>query len=386
MSEAALVRQGRVLPMPVVLVGISVGLAVLGFALRFLIYRYVMPGADPAEFFKVMCRWDCEWYVRLAETGYDPFPTPQMINAGNWAFFPLYPMLIGLLRIVTGLPAIPLAAMVGTLCCIGASLLAWPLLHRRLPAYTLFSAFLLCGPFSFYFTTFFTETLFVLLTLAVFLALKARRLVLAALFAAALSATRIVGVFIVFAILWEVWVMHRERGGRLIDFLPTVLREPRLVLVFAVAPLGLFAYMLFLHLHIGDALAFQHVQRAWGRPTGLPPVFIWNGLASVPQEGWWPTASQWLGGAAVLGYVLVGALFLTRRTGMGIFALIALTLPLFAGLASMIRFVVGLAPMPLVLADLVGRTRTGFVIGLLVMLASTYLVTEAWLDWRVALV
>ena len=37
----------------------------------------------PADYFDVLCRWDCEWYVRMAEEGYDRFPTANRSNAGN---------------------------------------------------------------------------------------------------------------------------------------------------------------------------------------------------------------------------------------------------------------------------------------------------------------
>ena len=67
---------------------------------------------------------------------------------------------------------------------------------------------------------------------------------------------------------------------------------------------GLFAYMAYLHFHIGDALAFSHVQRAWARPTGLPPVFVWNALTSFPKVGWVPTPSQQLAVAVLTGYAL----------------------------------------------------------------------------------
>lgn len=370
----------------VVLVAIAAGFALAGFALRYAAFRLAIPDADPGAFLTTFCRWDCEWYVRLAENGYDGFPTPKLLNAGNWAFFPAYPMFIGVLQGVTGVPTLIVAAVAGTLLTMAAPLVAWPLLGRNLRAYTLLCAFLLCGPFSFYFTTFFTETLFFLLTLAVFAALQARRFVLAGLLAAALSATRIVGVFIVFAILWEVWVEHRRAGGTWRTFIPATLKRPDLVLTFALAPLGLFAYMLFLHLHIGDALAFQHVQRAWGRPSGVPPVFIWNGLMNFPAEGIWPTPPQRLAFAALVGYALVLGLFFTRRVGMGLYAGIALTLPLFAGLASMTRFVAGMAPLSLLVADLLARRRWSFGLGLVFILLGAWFGALGWLDWDLALV
>ena len=386
MQEVALSRQDAAIPGLLTRMAIVVLFAGFGICARYLAYRLAIPDADPAGFFKVMCRWDCEWYVRLAESGYDPFPTPRMINAGNWAFFPLYPMTIGVLRHLTGLPTLELSAAVSVLISMGTALVAWPLLGRSLRAFTLFAAFILAGPFSFYFTTFFTETLFIFLNVAVFAALQRRQWLVAGVLAAGLSATRIVGVFIVFAILWEVWVTHRERGGTWRDFIPATLARPELVLTFAIAPLGLFAYMAFLHLHVGDALAFQHVQRAWGRPSGLPPVFIWNGLTSLPGEGWWPTASQFLAAAAVAAYALIVGLVLTGRIGMAIYAFVALTLPLFAGLASMVRFVAGMGPMSLLLADLFGRSRVGFAVGLLLVLVGGWYGTFGWLDWNLALV
>lgn len=369
-----------------VLIAIAVALAIAGFALRLLAFQYTVPTAELSDFTRYICRWDCEWYVRMAESGYDGFPTPKLITAANWAFFPLYPLFIGALTNLTGAPLLTLAAVTSTLGSMLAALIAWPLLGRSVRAYTLFAAFLLCGPFSFYFTTFFTETLFVLLTVSVFASLHHRQFLLAAVLAAALSATRIVGVFIVFAILWEVWQAHKERGGTWRDFIPDTLARPQLVLAFAIAPLGLFAYMVFLHIHIGDALAFQHVQRAWGRPFGLPPQFIWNGLTTLPKDTFWPTASQWLAGGAVIAFLLTLCLFLTRRIGMGIFALIALTLPLFAGLASMIRFTAGMAPLSILLANWLSRTRIGFIIGLGAIFVSAWFVTLAWYNWSAALV
>jgi hypothetical protein len=270
---------------------------------------------------------------------------------------------------------------------IGAVRIAWPLLGRNLLAYTLFSVFLLAGPFSIYFTTFYTEVLFLFLTICVFAALKERRFLLAGLFAAGLSATRIVGVFIVFAILVDVWLDHRERGGTWRNFIPAVCARPELLLSFALAPLGLFAYMGFLHLQMGDALAFQHVQCAWGRPFGLPPVFVWNALTNTPADGSLiPTPSRILGIVTVLGYVLSVVLLVKKRFAMATYSLLALTLPLFAGMASMLRFVSGLAPMPITLCEVLGKNRIVFAISLLLMLVGAWYGTIGWLTQYLALV
>jgi hypothetical protein len=376
MTDTVALRANRTIPLGATLIVIPVIAALAGLIIRYLAFAATVDNASLSTFADGLCRWDCTWYVHLAEVGYDGFPTPKLINGGNWAFFPLYPMLVGLVRNLTGIPTMLVATTLSVALSIGATRLAWPLLGRNLYAYTLFAAFLLASPVSIYFTTFYTEVLFLFLTVAVFAALKVRNFLFAGLLAAALSATRIVGVFIVFAIVIEMWLAHRERGGTWRDFIPAVLRRPEQFFALAIAPLGLFAYMAFLHFHIGDALAFQHVQRAWGRPFGLPPVFIWYSLMSA----------QLLGVVAVAGYALAITLWIRRRYAMSAYALLCITLPLFAGMASMLRFVSGLAPIVLMLCELLGRNRIVFLVSLLLFLVGTWFGTVGWLTDYLTLV
>lgn len=386
MSDAVALRSPRTLPLEAVLILIPVVLAVVGLAIRYAGYAATAPDATLANFADGMCRWDCHWYVKLAEKGYDGFPTPTLINAGNWAFFPLYPMLVALVRGLTGLETIVTATGLSIMLCIGAARVAWPLLGRDLRAYTLFVAFLVAGPFSIWFTTFYTEVLFLFLTVCVFAALQRRNIVLAGIFAALLSATRIVGVFIVFALAIEIWRAHREAGGTWRDFVPGVLKRPDWLLGIFLAPLGMFAYMLFLHLKIGDALAFSHVQRAWARPTGLPPMFLYEALFNPAPGAAMPTFSQQLAAGTLVGYALAILLIVRRHYAMGIYALLCLTAPLFAGMASMLRFTAGLAPMPLMLTELLAARRWLFAVSLLVFLASGYFTTIGWLTGYLSLV
>jgi hypothetical protein len=386
MSDAVALRSPRTLPLGVVLVLIPLALAFAGLAIRYLAYAATVDDASISNFAQGMCRWDCSWYVKLSQTGYDPFPVPTMINAGNWAFFPLYPILVAIVRTLTGLQTIVAATGLSIVLCIVSARVVWPLLGKDLRAYTLFSAFLLAGPFSIWFTTFYTEALFLLLSLCVFAALQKKQFLLAGLFAALLSGTRIVGVFIVFAILIEIWRAHRAAGGSWRDFIPAVLKQPTQLLAIFIAPLGLFAYMAYLHFHIGDALAFSHVQRAWSRPTGSPVVFVWNALTSFPKEGWIPTPSQQLAVAVIVGYALAIALLVRKRYGMAVYALICLTLPLFAGMASVARFTAALAPMPLMLTELLASRRWLFAVSLFLLLAAGYFTTVGWLTGYLSLV
>lgn len=369
----------RALPLPVVLVGIPVIMTLVGLLLRYAGYATAVPEASIAGFADGLCRWDCLWYVRLAEGGYDPFPVPRMIMAGNWAFFPAFPMLVGALRIITGLETTLVATITSIMLANAAVLLAWPLLERNLRAYALYATFILAGPASIYYTTFYTEVLFVLLTTAVFVALKRGHYLAAGVLGALLSATRIVGVFIVFAIVVQALIDHRRAGGSWRGFIPAALRRPDLVLAVFVAPLGLFAYMAYLHFHIGDALAFQHVQVAWARKLDNPLTFLWHGLNRFPAEGWLPTVSQFLALSAIIGLVLSLVLAWRRQFAEAIFCAICIVLPLGAGLASMMRFVTALAPLTILASTLLSRYWPVWAAAMLACLVGGYYAPIGWI-------
>jgi hypothetical protein len=376
----------RAMPTRLVIILIPLAFALIGIALRYAAFAAINADSTFLGFVSGMCRWDCGWYVTLAQKGYDPFPIPSMINAGNWAFFPLYPMFVGVLRIVTGLPTMLVATIASITLTWAAVVIAWPLFHNNFRAYVLYSAFLLAGPFSIYFTTFYTEVMFLLWITCVFVALQQRNYLAAGLFAALLSATRIVGVFIVFAIVLQVWLDHRKDGGTFKSFVTGIWTRTDVLLAIFIAPLGLFGYMAYLHYQVGDALAFQHTQRAWGRPMGNPAFYVWQGLTRFPTTGWIPTVSQQLAFTAVTGLVMSVVLAIRKQYGAALFCAICLTLPLFAGLASVLRFTVGLAPISILAMVLLSRWRWSFWAGLALILVTDYLFVAGWLGGYLTLV
>jgi len=368
------------------LIGVPLAFAVIGLVLRYLAFAASVPDASLATFADGLCRWDCGWYVIIADSGYDPFPIPKMIGAGNWPFFPLSPLLVAAVHAVVPGSTIVIATLVSIALAMLAAISAWPLLAGDRRAYVLYSAFLLAGPFSIYFTTFYTEVLFVLLTTLVFVALRRSNYLMAGLAGAFLSATRIVGVFIVFSIVVQAFLDYRRDGGRLAGFIPWALRTPPLVLAVFLAPAGLFAYMAFLYWRIGDGLAFSHVQRAWARSVGSPLHYLGRGLTAWPPEGLVPTVSQQLALVAIFGLALTAILFWRRAWPAAIFCLACLILPLFAGLASMLRFVAAQAPLMLLVMVFLARWRWLAVVSLLAFLAADYFFTVGWLAGVLTLV
>jgi hypothetical protein len=389
-SDAAVIAAPRPIglrvPLAVTIALIPVAFILIGLVIRYFAYASVVSDETITGFPMGLCRWDCGWYVYMAEHGYHGFPTPGQNAAGNWAFFPLMPMVVGAFRAFTHMPTMPLATGISIAMSYATSVLAWPLLGRNLRAYTLFSAYLLAGPFSIYFTTFMTEAAFILLTTGVLLALERKAYLAAGLVAGLLSATRIVGVVMSVAMLVQLFAEHRAANRPLRSFVPDVLKRPDVVLGLLLAPLGAFVYMAFLNWWIGDGLAFLHVQRAWARAYGNPLTFVWDALTDFPKAGLVPTFPQQLAVAVITGYALMGVLAWRRKWAGATFSLISLTIPLFAGMASTLRFTAALAPLAIEGAKILGANRIVFALALVGFLVADYFVTTNWITGALSLV
>src|SRR6185312_12178909 len=292
-------------PLAATLALIPAGFVLIGLVIRYFGYAASVGDESIAGFPMGMCRWDCGWYIYIAEHGYHHFPTPGMNAAGNWAFFPLMPVFVGLVHMVLAMvPTMTLATGISILMAYVTSIIAWPLLGRDLKAYTIFSAYLLAGPWSIYFTTFMTEAAFILITTAALVALERRSYLSAGIAAGLLSATRIVGVFMSIAMAAQLLGDHIAARKPLRSFIPEILRRPDILLGLLLAPMGAFVYMAFLRLYVGDGLAFLHVQRAWARAYGNPLMFVWDALTDFPKAVWITTFPQQLAAAVITGFVL----------------------------------------------------------------------------------
>lgn len=378
-------KRPRDLSQAVLLVSVPLLFLLSGIAIRYL--AYAAGSADPtlAGYVSAMCRWDCGWYLGLAEHWYEPFPIGEGRNVGSWGFFPLYPAIVAAVRAVLDLPTLHAAIAVSMISSFVACLLAWPLLDRDVRAYVLYCAFVLSGPFSFHNMSGLSEGLTLLLMTLVFVALRRSAWLVAGTAIALLSATRLVGVFAVLALVIDMYGEHRREGGSLASFPLGVLFRPDRLLAIAIAPLGLFAYMLLLYVTVGDALAFGHVQRAFGRVLGNPAMFLWYNLSNTPENGWWPTAHQWSGMAVTGGLLMCAVLALRRQYGAAVFCVACIVLPITSGLASIVRYVAVLVPLTTTLMGLLAR-RGLFVPSLLMLLAAGYVTTKAWFGGFLALV
>ncbi len=359
---------------------VPVALAVGGMLLRYAAYLSTAAHPSVAGFAGAMCVWDCYWYGDIALHGYQSHP--ETLNFGgpggiaNWAFFPAYPLLLGAVQKLTGGSMAIVGAVLSPLLTLGAAICAWPLFAGDRRAYVLVAALLLAGPFSFYFATGYSESLFLLLTVVAFGKLRQRRYVAAGLTGALLSATRTVGVLFTAALAVEAVV---ELRGRMRRDLP---RRPDMVLGLLLAPLGLFAFMAWLYLVTGDALAFLHIQRGWDRESMNPALALWAALTS--PEGQVRDAPL-LALAGLGGLALCAVLAARREFPAALFCALSLVLALTSGVESMLRFVAALAPLCMVLCQVLARWRWLFWVSLIGFAVLDYEFTLGWLHQRGAL-
>lgn len=364
----------------VALLALPILFAIGGVALRFCAYLSTATHPSAQGFVDAMCVWDCTWYANIIEHGYQPYP--ETLNFGgpagiaNWAFFPAYPLLIALLQKLTGGTAAVLGMVASSLLTLGAVLLARPLLCAARRAYLLFAALLLVGPFSFYFSILYSESLFLFATVLAFRQLQRRRYVAAGLAGALLSATRTVGVLFVFALLLAAIGELRRRPWR------DAVQRPDILLGLLLAPVGLFAFMAWLYLTTGDALAFAHIQRAWDRELVNPVVALWTALTSPVGQ---VREAPLLAVAGLAGLALTALLALRREGPAAMFCALCLVLALTQGVESMVRFVAALAPLGIMLCRLLAARRWLFWLSLVIFVGLDFEFTIGWLHQHGAL-
>jgi hypothetical protein len=352
-------------------------LAILATAARYLVYRLAIGDGSLSDYITKICDWDCHWYRGVAY-GYDVFPAAGRAGDANWVFFPLFPLLTRLVQMVTGLDWAHAGFVFSNLCGIAAALICRPLLRSE-RAYWLFAVGLIAGPFSLHFSLPYSEALFILLTLLALRALERSRYVTAGGWGALLSATRVTGVLIGFALVVQAVVDKRRSGLAWAELPRALLTDRRLLLGALLVPIGLIAFMVYLRFHTGDGLAFAHAQIGWSRSVGNPIAKWWaTMLTGWPFRDGFGTQTT-LGWTAMTAMGLTIALAATGRWAAAVFCAVALLVSMSAGLTSIIRFSTGLAPLGLVLAGAFAFRGWTAVLGHVLGIGAGLVITAAWL-------
>ncbi len=291
-----------------------------------------------------LCQWDCGWFVSTAETGYNRqlATTGVIFGQANWVDFPVFPFLIHLTAFLFHLPG-PLAGLIAANLALGVFVyLSVKYLDLTAPGqgHLAVVLFLFCYPYGFYLSLAYTESTYAAFTMAAFYFL-ARGAVLPSAFAAScLAATRVTGVLftpiIVFRTLGAARAAWFQSGPR-----AATVTLANAILPIAIAPLGLFLFMAYLYLHMGDAYAFLHIQRGWGRAENNPFAVLLTGLQTndlVPAFSAGHQSHTFAALCGLAGLALSARLLFLRRFAECWFLLASILIALSAGLLAFPRY------------------------------------------------
>ncbi len=225
----------------------------------------------------VWARWDSIHFLAIAEHGYaDP------LGKASAAFYPLYPALVGVVgRVLLGHYVLA-GVLVSLAAAVGAACLLYIVADLRSGSDVARRSVLFLGvfPFALFLQAVYSESLFLALAIAMFLAAERKQLLLASGFAGLALLTRPTGFALLPALFLFAWAgEHRGRD------LARTLVAPAL---FLLDPLTLWQ-------QTGHPLAFLHAERYWGRSlsrTG-PIDGLWDGTRAA-----WFGARQLASGSA----------------------------------------------------------------------------------------
>jgi hypothetical protein len=307
---------------------------------------------------------DAGWYVRIAAHGYERQPF-DATREHSWAFFPLFPLLLGMVGKITGEYALTGSILSGLFF-----LLALVQLHRLVLAFGFESGdaqrsvfYLAAFPASYFFSLPFSESLFLLLSLSCFLAAKKDAWWLAGVLGGLAASTRITGLCLFPALALLYWQRYHSINANVFSLL--------------LIPAGIVPYMIFLHRVTGNAFAFLDVQAAWGHSPGLFLRPLWEYLRN-PLDISFRWDFRFLNFLAALMAFACGVVLLKRKQwALATYTLLCVILPLSAmQLQSLTRYTMMAFPIFILLAeagrssriDQIIRTVFVFVLGVMTLL------------------
>jgi hypothetical protein len=299
-------------------------------------------------------RWDAGWFAQIAQEGYDG-------NAA--AFFPLYPLLVRAGAVLVG-SQIVAGILISLACLLGALVLLWRLVAldfgREVARLTV--VLVAVFPGALWFSSVYSESLYLLLSVGAIYAARTDRWALAGVAGALAASTRSAGIVLLVPLAWIWWTSRDRRPGDLAWI--------------ALVPAGLLVFCLALAISGDGFTAPLSAQERWLREFagpfgGIIPAIgeAWNGARDVltgaprPTEPFDPALTNVQLFVAFVA-IVVATVGVLRRLPLayGLYVLAALALPLSypvdgQPLMSLPRFAAVLFPLHLWLALVLVRHR-----------------------------
>ena len=214
---------------------------------------------------------DSQWFLAIVQKGYTYFGAG---HPSTVAFFPIYPATVKLLQVITAVDPSVMAMLVSNAAFLGAMIYLRLLCVREFGELVARRAVFYLAIFPTAFFTFapYSESLYLMLSIASLYYMRSERWWLAGIFGGFAAATRILGILLAIPFAWE--YLRRRR------FDPRRIRLD--ILAGALIPAGIGAYMLYLYGLTGDSLAFVHSEAGWYRVSRPPWEVLGTSLRDIP--------------------------------------------------------------------------------------------------------
>lgn len=278
--------------------------------------------------------WDTGYYLDIAMNGYSTKlgTSVETVDQANYAFFPLYPILIRILTVITKNYLLS-GILISNLSIFFAGIFLYLLVKNEFGGKIAINSvkFLFFFPTSFVFTSAYTEALFLLLTVSAFYYLKQKKVLVSSFLGLFSALTRSLGVLLIIPFFIE--IVEKFKKDKMINVL-------KLLLI----PFGLLLFMFYLKQLTGDYLAFAKIQQSWGRELGNPITHLINGFRSNLIQ------HQFTSWFTLIALILTMLTFLYLEKIYSIFAFYTILVPLSTGITSMPRFTLVAFPIFILLA------------------------------------
>jgi hypothetical protein len=349
--------------------------------------KYLLDGGPALD---MWYRWDAGFYATVATEGFDWVNTGEL--SGDMAFLPLYPALVRVVMNATGCTFSPYLStcatvsglLVSNLALLGAAWLLYDLTRRRFNRRValLTALFLLLSPNSIFLSGVYTESLFLLLTIATFWLLEHNRFGAAIVIASCAALTRSVGFALALPLLWHIWTLHGQAQTELTQRLRAVLTDRRAYL--ALLPVLIFSgYVLLAGVSVGDPLAyFKSYQVVWQRDVTRAPWQTLLAYFSGDAVSLYGAQLSWIDLFAFVACLAVVGFTWRYDVGWALFSLAATLIPFASGtLTAMPRFAAVLFPLYILLA-LWSTHRWRLLLALAISIGLMLLFIARFVTWR----
>ncbi len=309
----------------------------------------------PAILWWMWSRFDTGFYISIAQYGY--WGRNTLNGQSNWAFFPLYPLLIRLLAfpfstsphhpyLFAGLAITTISAFVAMFYFY--KLTAYELNSHKAAKAVMYLAFF---PMSFFLSAVYPESLFLALSVACVYYARMHRWWLAGLLGGLASLTRPQGVLLLAVVVWEYWQAVAEQHAPLLEQQRSWFVAARAwirsrfvgiwialrtlpfwdgIIALLQTPLGLALFCIYAQWQVGTFFPFELVEKnGWGR-SFIDPVSSLILIFSHPLP---PGPYNWvfydLNVVVIVGFLLLLIpIFRWLPAIYGIFSLVFIILPL----------------------------------------------------------